>query len=275
MRRTIALFFALVSTCIATPAIGQSDIYDLPPVDLKFAGGTVGEYVETLREAAAGVNIVVMPEVEDVRLGPVELKQADLFASVMLLDDQEEQTAARIIRLKVELNPSSTEQGQDIFVIRGNVRDMARDQPATSMVTTVSDLLGPGTPITAEDLLSAVEAAMELTKGILPAADIRFHKETGLIIARGHPEQMNTIERVIDQLRNGVRRQAQEQQQAGKAEYEAEIQHLQMTLQQMQNEHKLMMTRMEQKIADLEARLSQRERVIGELQSELLELKKD
>ena len=274
MRRTIFLLLAAISVCLAGASPAQADSIESSPIDLKFEGGTVSQYAQALRETSDGVNIVVMPDAADVELGPIELKQADLFASIMLLDDYEQVTSSRITHLDVEPQPSVTDAGLDIFVINGIVRDMAREQPATSMVLTVSQLLTADPPIPAEDILSAVEAAMELTKGILQAPDISFHKETGLIIARGHPEQMNTIESVIDQLRTGVRMQQQEQRQARMNERDAEMERMHRIVDEVQNQRNLLETSYQVKMAELKAQLAQREQQIIALQEEIDNLKK-
>ena len=273
MRRTTFALLVLISICLAGASQAQERPFESSSIDLKFKGGTVGQYVDALRKTSGGANIVVMPDVADVLLGPIELKQADFYASVMLLDDHEHSTASRITHLKVEQQPSITEAGQDIFVVTGIIRDLVKEQPAVSRVFIVSQLLNADPPIPAEDVLSAVEAAMELTKGILPAADIFFHKETSLIIARGHPEQMNTIDSVVGQLWEGIRWREQQAMQED-TKYEAEVKRLQRTLNAATMENQRVKTEMQQEISLLQTRLASRERKIESLQEQIEELKK-
>ena len=75
-------------------------------------------------------------------------------------------------------------------------------------VWTVSSLLGGD--LTSRKLLSAVETALEVV-GSEPKPDVRFHEDTGLLIARGNEPQIVAIADVIEQL-GAALRQTQDRQ---------------------------------------------------------------
>jgi chromosome segregation ATPase len=52
-----------------------------------------------------------------------------------------------------------------------------------------------------EDALTAIQTALELIQGADEPAQIKFHQETGILICRGSPEQVESIQQVITQLR--------------------------------------------------------------------------
>jgi hypothetical protein len=68
-----------------------------------------------------------------------------------------------------------------------------------STVMSVADVLQGD--ITADDLLTAVNIAIEVVGRADEPADIKFHKETGLLIARGSIRQIVALRQVVVQLR--------------------------------------------------------------------------
>jgi chromosome segregation ATPase len=71
------------------------------------------------------------------------------------------------------------------------------------------------------DVLTAFETALEMLKGEYQPAQIRFHEATGLLIARGHPEQIGTIQRVVQQLNEKAARLHRRAEEADNAHADA------------------------------------------------------
>lgn len=275
MRKLAFAVSILLAVCLVNSAHAQGDFVATPAITVDFPGGTVSEYVGTIHKSTTKANVVVMPEAEDVQIGEVSLAEADLLAAILILDGYETQTSSgSLTRLDVTLQPSSGREGQGVIVIRGEQRDLKRQAPAISTVISVADLIGKESSISAEDILSAVEAAMELTKGILTPPDIKFHKPTGLIIARGHPEQMSTIEAVVDQLRNGLRVMNQGGESRKIKELNSQFNSANRAIGQLQDELSAMKARMERRIAELEMELTQRDQEIHRLQMKNQDLQK-
>jgi hypothetical protein len=78
-------------------------------------------------------------------------------------------------------------------------------------VTAIGDLLAaadqknaPGR-FSAEAVLSAIEAAIELTAGTeRPHTQIKLHADTGLLISAGSPREIGTIQQLIQELRKNA-----------------------------------------------------------------------
>lgn len=195
-------------------AQAQAQEPELPVIELTFDGGTVGEYVEALRNAVQGANVVVTtPEVQELVLPPVQLDSVDLGAAVHLIEGDYQPNERTVIRIEVDVIGRWHDDQKPVFKVSGQVR---RRGPAAaeSGVWTVADLLASDVP--PEAVLTAVETALELFADNRARAEVRFHEETGLLIARGDPLQMEAIDDVVDRLREGLdRRREVKQQEAG------------------------------------------------------------
>lgn len=186
---------------------------DAPPqafIDLDFPGGSLAEYVAAVRQAGGNANIVMMHEAQGIEIPAVQLKQVTIGAALGLVRGEFQPDDQTMLRIQLdEIGPWGADE-QPVYRISASVHRPRRHAPTEARVWSVADLLAA--EIKAEDILTAVETAVELLAKAMEPAEIRFHEPTGLIIARGHPDQMRAIEEVIDQLRGTVemRREAQE-----------------------------------------------------------------
>lgn len=167
------------------------------PITLEFGGGTASQYVEAVRKASGDVNIVTMADLSDLSMPPVKLKSVAAYSALHLLEFIPREQPGR--RVEVSVRPDG-----GIIAISSKVVLMDRQDARESLVISVVDLLDA--KIKSADLLTAIEAALDMLKGQYEAAQIRFHESTGLIIARGHSEQMAAIQRVVDELREQIAR---------------------------------------------------------------------
>jgi hypothetical protein len=240
--------------------------------DLTFKGGTVAEYVAAVRKADPVANILIMPEAEDVPIPAMELQRVDLSAAMSLLDDHSYEDAGLLVRLDVHRVASTTRKGVEIYSIRAQLANRGSRQaaraPQRTTVLSVADLIQGEAAISAEDLLTAIEAAMALTTDDYEPTQIRFHDATGLLIARGSPEQAATIAEVVDQLRGSVYGARRDQKDAELAERDAMLQQLEMKIRQVEQERNTIISQFEARIAQLESEIAQRELVIVQLQNE-------
>ncbi len=166
-------------------------------ISVKFAGGTVTEYVKFLVKEAGTINIVVAREAAEVPMPPVTLTKVTVSAAIDLVDGRSASPPGRIIKLDVRHMPQYAEGALATYQIsaKGYQTERPRRKPS---VWSIANLLR-GDTFDADDVLAAVETALD----ILQSTDepiIRFHKETGLLIARGDHEQLSTIDDVLEQL---------------------------------------------------------------------------
>lgn len=212
-----------------------------PLLSVKFPGGTAAEYVKYLKGAASfPVNVILSPSARDVEIAPIELENVDVETAVRSIaaatDDDggdwniEQIGPRRQPRMTANgFSFSEPSSGQPAFRVDyrkaiaasqntpdsdDNAPEGSPGQPANHgllqvSVNSVRDLLkDPGAPsnssgVTPETLLSAVEAALQMTmQGDAPASDVKFHPETSLLIVRGNDSQQVTVRSLLDQLRN-------------------------------------------------------------------------
>ncbi|MEE9129071.1 MAG: hypothetical protein V3T84_03565 [Phycisphaerales bacterium] len=166
-------------------------------ISVKFAGGSVTDYVKFLVKEAGTINIVVALEAADVPMPPVMLTKVTVSAAIDLVDGRSTSPPGRFIQLDVRHMPQYAEEELPTYQISADVRRTGRPRPNAS-VWTIANLVR-GEIFDADDVLAAVEAALDILESTGEPL-IRFHKETGLLIARGDAQQLSTIEDVLGQL---------------------------------------------------------------------------
>ncbi len=179
------------STLAANPANDETGL-----ISVKFAGGSVTDYFDALVKEAGTINVMLAPEAADVSMPPVTLTNVSVSAAIGLVDGRSASPPGRIIKLDVRQMPQYHDGALPTYQVRAEVRPAGGGTYAS--VWTIAGLLR-GDVFDADDVLAAVEAALD----ILASTDeptIRFHKETGVLIARGDPQQLSTIKDVLEQL---------------------------------------------------------------------------
>ncbi|MCH8316765.1 MAG: hypothetical protein IIA64_12410 [Planctomycetes bacterium] len=201
MKRTslLACMAALIllvgggSTFGANPSSDESGL-----ISVKFAGGTVAEYFEALLKEAGTINVMLAPEVADVSMPPVTLTSVSLSAAIGLVDGRSASPPGRFIKLDVHQMPQFHDGALPTYQVRAEVHRASRRVVATARVWTIASLLRDDV-FDADDVLAAVETALDILQSTGEPV-IRFHKETGLVIARGDPQQLSAIDDVLGQL---------------------------------------------------------------------------
>jgi len=198
-----AMLFGMMLCPVATAQTEAADSGAAQAIDLKFQGGTAAEYLEAVRRAAEYLNVVVMPEVAQVRMQPVELKRVDPTAAVRLLHGLRQDRPDGAIVLTVDAIPGELFRSS-VYTVSAVPEVRGRQRTATaSAVWTLTEILEGGT--TAEDVLTAVETALEMFDEEFEQAGLRFHEETGLLMAYARPEQVEAANDVIDALSDALR----------------------------------------------------------------------
>jgi len=196
----------LLGMVLCSAATAQTDAADsaaAQAIDLKFQGGTAAEYIEAIRRVATNLNIVVMPEVAQVRMQPVELNRVDPTAAVRLLHGLRQERPEGTIVLSVDTIPGELFRST-VYTVSAIPEGRGRQRKATaSAVWTLTEILEGGTA--AEDVLTAVETALEMFDEDYDQATLRFHEETGLLMAYARPEQVEAANDVIEALSDALR----------------------------------------------------------------------
>ncbi len=172
-------------------------------IDLDFRGGTAVEFLNAVRQAAGErINIVAMPHVEEIAVPPMTLRRVDVVAAVSLLDGEHLETSNRVVMLRVQpvSGPTAWGEAAPLIKVDADVKTSGRYAgPQRSNIWSVADLIAGGT--SPDHIIKAVSAALELLGPDAQKAQVRFHTETALLLARAEVEQIEIIENVIDQLR--------------------------------------------------------------------------
>ncbi len=197
--KTLVATYLLISVIVASAAPGQAVSGD-NLIDLRFGGGTAAQYIAAIREAAGDLNILVAPEAADVQMPPVSLKRVSVAAAIRLLEDKSNETPDRRVWLIVTELPLYAQGEQQTYQVSAQIRSHRKRIP-DAYVWTVSNLLG--NDLSSKAVLSAVEMALDVVNS-KTAPDVRFHEDTGLLIATGDVSQMETIDGVLSRLNDAA-----------------------------------------------------------------------
>lgn len=264
----LALVAGLVP-CLILPVELRGQTAEQPPaeppvqravISLNFTGGTVAEYVEAVIKTAKDINIVVMPEAREFEVPPLTLTAVDVGSAMQLLDARTAQQGRGLVELSVQEIEPFQGNGRAIYTIsaqRGGPPDS--ELPEEAGVWTIAELLGAN--MKAEDILTAIQTAVDLIADRYGPAEIRFHEATGLIIGRGQVQQMHTVEQVIDRLRKGIAgsRKARSADQSGKDSASRSTADWQAALDSLKTENQSLADRLaaaEQRVAELQHEMS-------------------
>ncbi|MCC6909486.1 MAG: hypothetical protein IT430_16220 [Phycisphaerales bacterium] len=170
-------------------------------VDVDFNGGTAVEFLDAIRAAAGGkVNIVAMPHVGEVMIPAMKLRSVDAIAAIRLLSGEGIQTPGRVVRLDVEIVAPPRLNKAALVKVNADVKEAGGYVgPQRSNIWSVADLINGG--MSPDNIVTAVSAALELLGPDSSKAQVRFHKETSLLLARATVEQIEIINSVISELR--------------------------------------------------------------------------
>lgn len=163
--------------------------------DLEFAGGTVADYAAAIRAAHPDANIVVAPEIADIELQPVSLKQVTTAAAISLVQREIGTVESGLTWLQVQ-DIKNLGAPEPVFSVTGRFQAA---QSAHTAVISLADVISRTAPagIRVEDILSAIEAATAMTA---PPPKIRFHAETKLLLLHGSKNQVEALHSTITAL---------------------------------------------------------------------------
>ncbi len=186
-----------------------------PLVTVDFKGGTLGELVRVMSQTTGkDVNVVVSREAQEVEVPAMSLRNASMYAVLEAASATGDRGRGMLKVIRVGKGPAEHEtyavQFEAFGVMAVGMTPVQR--PQTVRVSSIADVADLGGADSAATLLSALTATleMEMPKGG-PAAEVKFHKESSLLIIRGTDAQQAVAAQVIEQLRNAnAKRSAQE-----------------------------------------------------------------
>jgi hypothetical protein len=198
-----------------------------PIVSFSFPGGTVQQYVEALRKVAdKPVNVAVDAKAAKVLLPPISMQSVYLHDALQVI----EYVSERSPNLQVSMTNLSQHQGRGpvgpafpngsqgttaAFAIVALERSASREEKpdagsglmvnAMSIADLVDERRGG---MSAATVLSAIEAALQLAPaGNAAQPELKFHRDSNLLILRGDAKSTSLLHNVLEQIRMDVRRQ--------------------------------------------------------------------
>lgn len=190
----------LLGLVLAWPAAApaRADQVDEQLISVTFAGGSAMDYVNAVRRAAGELNVLVPPVASEVDMPAVTLRRVTPAAALELLDGRRQALVTGMINLRLKHMKVYLPSEQPTFQV---ISDTIGLPVTPAHVWSVAGLLDAG--IDSDAVLSAVEMALDVV-GSKTKLDVRFHKDTGLLIATGNQAQLEAIEEVINRLNDVV-----------------------------------------------------------------------
>jgi hypothetical protein len=258
-------------------------------VSLKFGGGPVLEYIQALRAASLGTNIVLDEEVSAADMPALELKKVGLMTAIDLVSRLAKKRPGQVITnevlenegnpvyiLKLELDQSGFSINTGPLVPPG-VPVGFSDTPTQSIqIFSLRDLIegssgDPSLKLKPETVLSAVQEALSdprATQEEQPS--VRFHAESSLLIVRGNPAQIAVVKQVVESLPGSPERRKDRQAEAALKEKEARLEQLQAEGAKVRDELEMYRS----KVRALEREVGELSKVVDLIRNEKSDLQK-
>lgn len=158
--------------------------------DLRFGGGTAVDFVEAIREAYPGANILAMPGLEGFVVPAVNLDGVTVDAALESIEGQEAMVDGAWA--KVRLSDADIEGREERVFTMSLER---RETQVSSRIWSVSDIFLLN--VSEQDLLSAIHAGLEITE---LQATVRFHPDTQVLIVMGPSEALKIVESTLREV---------------------------------------------------------------------------
>lgn len=230
MRITTHLIAAAIALAIASsaaPAPAQTPSNDGRPsgmvqagetgaspfiAELDFKGGPFDAFVKALREAAGGqpVNIVYPPEAGGLPVPPVSLRDVDVYTALRVAQPGTTNPLRIDGRPVIWRTDRISGGGAPVYQIEvrdiGDPRTLQSKEPQIkrhTVVHTITELITGTGAMSADDVLSALQAAVAMEEGQKDGQEVKlaYHEGTGLLFARVTADQAEVISNTIMSLR--------------------------------------------------------------------------
>lgn len=187
-----------------------------PVLSAPFSGGTLREYVATVKKAAGdnAPTVMVRGDADAVTIGAVELSDIQMFSALRLLEGQYiTEGGSRYYVSTDNVANGTTSKPAYLVMIQNNDgpsrgTSAAKPQFIVLPVKEITTAL-PGDPpevvVPAETVLTAVETALDVAGSGDDKAVMRYHPESGLIILAGPEDALSAAQDVVRQIDSDVR----------------------------------------------------------------------
>lgn len=193
------------------PNTGQPIMPQEPAVrmDIDFPGGPPEMLLDVMQQVSGQkFNVIVHPDTAKYQLPAFKLRDvtaAQVFLAMNALGEPNFANGywQRVPLPDGEIWTLTAQRGQPAGYLAGFVPPPANQQPQQAKQCRVFNLSQVLEDYSIEDVTTAVQAAWDLMGG-RDAGDIKFHKDTKLLIAFGNSQQVTVLQEVLSELRNNV-----------------------------------------------------------------------
>lgn len=179
--------------------------------ELDFPGGTVESYVKVLRQAAGDqpVNIVYPTQAATLDVPAITLREVDVFTALRSVSHEATQAITRLENGRSFSWSVNKIQGDATPVYTIFVRETSpphlrpgyeiRQPPRSTVVHAITELITGHSAMSADDVLSAIQAAlaMEVGQEGIDEVKLAYHEGSGLVFAHITNSQGRLIESTI------------------------------------------------------------------------------
>ncbi|MFI4897043.1 MAG: hypothetical protein ACIARR_04375 [Phycisphaerales bacterium JB059] len=187
-------------------------------LNIKFPGGTMEEFVQALKASIPGpFNVLLRRQAAELEVPPMDLQMVSPRSAFELAVPEQGTW------IKIQPDGSQIQFFREFKTIGGEDRASApvyiidateqlmnsdpfkgvRAGPSPKIeIYSIQNAVRNDTDV--QNLLTAIDTALSLNEDDR-VAEVKYHAETALLIVRATPNQISTIERVIDQFRDSSR----------------------------------------------------------------------
>ncbi len=160
-----------------------------PTFSVTFPGGTVAAYLDAIRKAYPPANIVGAQGLDTVTVPPIALNDVTLVGALKPLEMVARNADGRAANLNFAFMDG---------VASLSIPDRSLPDAPETMIWNVTEITTGGY-VSVADITAGVETALAVFPG--PKPEVRFHEGTGILAVRASMDQLKTIDRVIDELK--------------------------------------------------------------------------
>lgn len=182
-------------------------------IDLDFRGGTLAEYVQALRKAAAPVpvNVLNIEQGEGYTLGPVQVRRITLEQAFALIPRMVQSGPEnRSLSISRDIDYDAIRTGASVYLVESAPFYIPQGSvsPSPSLETellNITSLIHPMFPYGRESVLTPEEVLEVLTLAMHAAASepkptLQFHRRTGTLMLKGTRPQLEAAKAAQDVL---------------------------------------------------------------------------
>lgn len=177
-----------------------------PTVSVEFRGGTLGAFAEALRRSTdEPVNIALQGGAADLPVAPMSLRGVSVYAALRAaLGDRVGQVGRGADGSQMWIGFETVNGGGDqdspVFVVTGQVYGVEQSDQMVDVISIQRLIAGPEA-MAPDVVLSAIDAGLAFQRdGRDARPEIRFHKDSGLLLVRGHPRDVDLVQRTVKRM---------------------------------------------------------------------------